>query len=296
MEIVDTLAFIDGMDFNTFFRGLLSTIAMFIVLCGGTYMILATNVGIRQGMLLALSGLFGWMFLMGIVWTIYGTGWVGDAPTWDLVEINEGELANADIELAQGLNGIDLSAGVESDDPDEAQNEAAEYAEGTELEGWRYLKTSDSVRGEAQSSVDEYLIEEEVYEAGDYVSLQFGAFATGGKPILEDDSRFGRVKHFFSETFLHPTHSQELLAVQVQGAKEQFVLAGESPPVPEIDQTKPVTTVVMERNRGGPIPSVISGLRFIPLRFTVITGALFLICVLVLHNRDKREALAVASK
>ena len=47
-------------------------------------------------MLISLVSLFGWMFLMGIVWTIYGIGWRGTAPTWDLVEVNVDDVDDND--------------------------------------------------------------------------------------------------------------------------------------------------------------------------------------------------------
>ena len=55
------------------------------VLCGSVYLILGTNLGARLGFLVALTGLFGWMFLMGIIWGIYGIGLKGPEPSWEAV-------------------------------------------------------------------------------------------------------------------------------------------------------------------------------------------------------------------
>ena len=55
------------------------------VLIGSVYMVLATNLGGRLGFLVALTGLAGWMLLMGITWSIYGIGLRGKDPTWDAV-------------------------------------------------------------------------------------------------------------------------------------------------------------------------------------------------------------------
>ncbi len=290
------LAFIDGVDFNIFFRGLLSTLTMFVVLCGATYMIIATNVGVRKGMLVASAGFFGWMFLMGIIWTIYGAGWVGATPTWELVEINRGDLSVAETEESNALAGVDLSELVTEQDPDLAQAQALEISRTQDLSGWDFLPASNSTRGEAQSSVDEYLLETGAYgSTEEYVALQFGAFTTGGKPKLKDDpTAVDRFVHFFDETFANPLHKQELIMIQVQGAKDVFSFTGGTPPVAEIDSNKDVVSVIMERNRGGPIPSLISGLRFTPFMFTVVNGLIFLICSWALHKRDKREALALA--
>ncbi|MFV0257016.1 MAG: hypothetical protein ACK5PP_01015 [Acidimicrobiales bacterium] len=82
------LGIVNGVGFDPFFRGLLSVLVAIVVLGGSTYLLVATNVGTRTGFLVAMSAFFGWMFLMGIVWTIYGIGWRGDPPTWALEEIN----------------------------------------------------------------------------------------------------------------------------------------------------------------------------------------------------------------
>ena len=46
---------------------------------GSVYLMLATNTGCRLGFLLALTGLIGWMMIMGLVWTMYGIGYQGPA-------------------------------------------------------------------------------------------------------------------------------------------------------------------------------------------------------------------------
>ncbi len=294
---VELLGFIDGIDFNIFFRGLLSTIAMFLVLCGAKYMIIATNTGIRQGMLLASAGFFSWMFMMGVIWTVYGTGWIGDAPTWDLLEIREGTLAEAETDNVSELANVDLASSITVPDPDLAQAQALTISEGEDIGEWIYLETSNSIRGDAQAAVDAFLIEEDVFaSAGDFVPLQFGAFTQGGKPrISSDASNVERFFHWFDESIFNPLHSQEVILIQVQAAREQFSLAGDVPPIAEVDTAQPVLSVIMERDRGGPIPAVISGTRFTPLAFTIISGLIFAFLCLQLHNRSQRLDRAVAA-
>jgi len=291
---IQQLAFIDGIGFDPFFRGLLSVLVGIVVLVGGTYLLVATNTGARSGMLISCAGLFGWMFLMGIIWTIYGIGWVGSTPTWHLIEVNiddaddlDDGLLFSEVEEAQGLAGIDLT--VDEPDPDLAQVEALALSREMELNGWRYLPTSDSVRGEAQAAADAYLVEEHIFEVGEYLPLQFGGFTAGGKPVLaEDANMLDRVWHFFDETFLNPTHPQELIVIQARATVPKPVLPGEAPPVAEPDPSAPLVSVIMDRDRGGPIPSVISGLRFTPFMFTVANGLLFAVFAWALHNRDRR--------
>jgi hypothetical protein len=300
--LAETLAFIEGIGFDPFFRGLLSVLVGIVVLVGGTYLLIATNTGARSGMLIAMAGFFGWMFLMGIIWTVYGIGWRGQPPTWALVEINIDDLEDSDdgllfseVEVAQGLVGVDVS--VDIDDPDEAQVAAVERSRSMELNGWRYLPTSDGVRGEAQASADAYLIEEHIFDGGDYLPLQFGGFTTGGKPVLDEDAnQLDRVWHFFDETFLNPTHSQELMVIQAQAIINKPSFPGQAPPLAEVNPDAPLVSVIMERDRGGPFPSIISGLRFTPFMFTIANGLLFAVFAWALHNRDRRqdEILAAA--
>ena len=46
-------------------RGLLTVIMGVVVLMGSVYMIMATNMGSRLSFLVTLTGLMGWMALMG---------------------------------------------------------------------------------------------------------------------------------------------------------------------------------------------------------------------------------------
>ena len=74
--------------FDPTIRGLLVILVAVVVLPGSIYMILATNTGIRVGFLIAAAGLFGWLFLMGGIWWMYGIGLKGRDPAWMPVEIN----------------------------------------------------------------------------------------------------------------------------------------------------------------------------------------------------------------
>ena len=291
---IQQLAFIDGIGFDPFFRGLLSVLVGVVVLGGGTYLLVATNTGARSGMMISCAGLFGWMFLMGTIWTIYGIGWVGNAPTWELVEINiddaddnDDGLLFSEVEVAQGLFGADVS--VDEPDPDRAQVLALERSQELDLNGWRYLATSDPIRGEAQAAADTFILEESIFADDAYLPLQFGGFTAGGKPVLTDNpSQVDRVLHFFNETFLNPVHSDEWIIIQAQATIPKPVLPGQAPPVAEVDPAGALVSVIMERDRGGPFPSLISGLRFTPLMFTLANGLLFAVFAWALHNRDRR--------
>lgn len=307
------LSFIDGLGFDPFIRGFLAVMVGVVVLIGGTYLLVATNSGSRTGGLIAGAGLFGWMFLMGVFWTVYGIGWRGESPTWELVEINAGNLDLAESERAQELGvallDADPAQGVDSDDPDIAQRQAVEFVRENpdDFASWRYLATSDPMRGEAQSSADEFLAEFEVFEStAEYVPLQFGAFNTGGKPLLDPDiaeddpdksawvetftDAPARVLHTIDTMTLHAIHTEELTVVQVQGVIQQPTLPGQAPPVAQVDPEEEVYNVILRRDRGGPLPMLFGGQRFTPAMFTIFNGILFAVFAYALHTRDKREA------
>jgi hypothetical protein len=224
-------AFIGGVAFDPFFRGVLVVMVGVVVLMGSTYLLVATNAGPRVGGLIAAAALFGWMSMMGVFWTIYGIGWKGEAESWSLVEITSDSPSSGDdglpfsgdetvIELGDSLRTFSVADGTSSTDPDVAQQEALAFARANvdDLAGWRYLVTSNPRRGEAQASADEYLHSHEVFEStAAYVPLRFGAYNIGGKPLLvEDPNVVDRVLHKLDTTFVHFWHPQELIIIQVQ--------------------------------------------------------------------------------
>jgi hypothetical protein len=317
--IATVLAVFDGIAFDPFFRGLLSVLVGVVVLFGGIYLVIATNSGSRLGGLIAGASLFGWMFLMGAVWTIYGIGWKGEAESWELVEIHSGDLALAEteeaVDLATGLTSFTPDVG-DIDDPDLRQLAAvftAAQSGAGGVGGWKYLATSDSKRGEAQAAADVFLIDNHIFDSSaEYVPLQFGGFGRGGKDAAKTQEGqqvidlapealpwYTRVWHGAGNklhtTILQPWHPQELVAIQVQGVIEQPTLPGEAPPLPEADPDKAVKTVIIERDRGGPIPAWIGGERFTPFVFTIFNGIIFGIMAWLLHTRDKREMSARAA-
>ncbi len=297
-------AFIGGVAFDPFFRGVLVVLVGVVVLMGSTYFLVATNAGPRVGGLISAAALFGWMAMMGVFWTIYGIGWKGEAESWHLLEITSDSPSSTDdglafsadetvIELGDALRTFSVADGVSSSNADEAQLEALTHAKNNadDLAGWRYLVTSNSRRGEAQASADEFLHSHEVFEStADYVPLRFGAYNVGGKPLLVEDARwYDRVIHTLDTTFVHFWHPQELLVIQVQGAVDVAALPGEAPPVATPDSDKPVVSVVMERDRGGPLPILFGGTRVTPALFGIFNGIIFGLLVWSMHLRDRRE-------
>lgn len=297
-------AFIGGVAFDPFFRGMLVVLVGVVVLFGSTYLIVSTNSGSRIGGLVSAAAFFGWMATMGVFWTVYGIGWKGEAEHWTLVEINADDPSAGDdgliyssedsvIELADALGTFSVEGGVTSDDPDIAQQEAVDHAKANvdNMAGWRYLATSNSRRGEAQASADVFLHDKHVFDStADYVPLRFGAYNIGGKPLMKDDPNvLDRVVHKIDTTFVHFWHPQELLIIQVQGSIDVAALPGDAPPVAAKDTNKPIYSVVMERHRGGPLPVLFGGTRVTPALFGIFNGIIFGLLVWSMHLRDRRE-------
>jgi hypothetical protein len=89
--------------FDPTIRGIMICVVSVGVLCGSIYLIISTNTGPRLGFLIAGAGLFGWCFLMGIIWWIYGIGFMGRAPAWHGIEVNFDRTQQLSLEEAQTL-------------------------------------------------------------------------------------------------------------------------------------------------------------------------------------------------
>lgn len=76
-----------GIGWEPHIRGLLTVALAFAILGGSVWLLLVTNTGTRLGSLIALAGFWGWMFVMGIFWWIYGIGWAGSLPTWEVQDV-----------------------------------------------------------------------------------------------------------------------------------------------------------------------------------------------------------------
>lgn len=239
-------------------RGMLVVLVSFLVLCGSTYVVLATDVGSRLGFLVAAAGFWGWMAIMGLAWWVYGIGLQGPLPTWHVEEI--------------------LTSGR----PDDTS--AAALPEARDLSTWTELPEGDTIRGEAQTAADEALTGEDsrlavFEETSEYITVD--AFTTGGKDL---DSIWSRLPG--------PTPAQYAV-IQVQPAIEVVTLEegqtcppggrciqfGETPPKAEAQTGAPVSSVVMVRDLGS---------RRLPSAIVTLTSALiFGIVCNALHRRDK---------
>jgi hypothetical protein len=279
-----------GIAFDPTIRGILSVGVGVVVLMGSVYLLLGTNTGNRLGFLLALTGFFGWMAIMGVIWWIYGIGMLGQAPEWDVVEYNAADTSQAATDEVRelDLSALPMAGGevdyetistLGEDDPERYEQIGDRLEEDT---GWHFLAPSDPSRGEAEATVDATLPNCDTCDFGidgpdDFVVLT--AFETGGKKGLPSDpNRWDRIKNEVTQalTIQHPDH---YAVIQVRKVIEQEPVPGEAPPTPEADPNEPVISVVMIRDIGDR--------RFPAAMITIGSTLIFLLLCWILHQRER---------
>jgi hypothetical protein len=244
-------------------RGFLIFLTGVIVLPGSMFLLLSTNMGAKIGFVLAAAGLSGWVFLLSIVWIIYGTGMKGNPPSWDVKEILTGDVA-----AHTALPAV--------------RNFPA---------GWRLVKTGDPSLAPAQSSADHFLTPAAAPAEGapkppkfvppfkttqDYVTV--AAYTKGGHNYL---FRIGshRVRFSIRHHLFYIKHDPHYYIIRVQPSLSSVTLAGAAPTLPAADVTQPITTVIMIRNEGS--------LREPNVFICLSAFLVFAVCTSFLHRRDK---------
>jgi len=243
-------------------KGITVVLIAFVTLIGGSYLIVATNVGGRLGMLLVGAALFGWIMSMGIVWWSYGIGLKGREPSWKPKEIITGDLALASTPKAR--NTELLNATVDS-----------------RVAGWIKLRDDDPKRGQTVASADAIIQGAGIFKAAGADGAEYlpvAVFDEGGErwPNLSFNAgKFGKT-NFDYIAFFHKPH---LAIVELQPTVKQKTEPGKAPPIAVIDTTQPARYVVMERDLGSKRqPSVF---------ITLGSGIIFIILCYMLHQRDK---------
>lgn len=236
-------------------RGFAIFLAALVMLPGSVYLLLSTNMGAKMGLALAVTGLAGWMTIMGAVWMVFGIGLKGREPEWKALEMITGPASQSLIEAMD------------------------EFPKGK----WKPLSQGDAQLADAQATADKLLAPASAEEGGgghgeeaeaepDPVAERFESpFSKTEDYVLLDGYRFGGENYFL--TLRHRPH---YVAVRVKPALFEEAPAGFKP---QPDLTGPTTTVVMIRDLGS--------LRFPPFLVMVTSGLIFGVCCWNLHQRDK---------
>jgi hypothetical protein len=146
-------------------RGIVVVLISVVVLIGGTYLIVGTNLGARLGVLVVLAGFFGWMMTMGAIWWVYGIGLTGPMPSWKPAEPIT---IIRDAQALVGAEVLETPAKVAAN----PVATAASVASQLESEGWQLLEESDPQRGQAVAASDAIIqVEAEEFAAGEYLSV-----------------------------------------------------------------------------------------------------------------------------
>jgi hypothetical protein len=282
-----------GIAWDPQIRGFLTLGVGVVVLLGSVYLLLLTNVGSRLGFLIAATAFWGWLFIMGSVWWVYGTvGMLGDLPKWDVKEVVYPGTDAAALDDAHSLDvadsGLPKSADEFEDLEPEDQQKVADQVK-SKLGGWKVLLESNPAFGEAKAAVDEHFVAEplddgtlKLTSGADYVPRY--SFERGGKDKLPaNPNRWDRITHKI-ETLIELRHPPHYAIVQIQPVVAQETVPGQAPPLPKADESKPVVSVIMERDLGqrrtpGALLAVASGIMF------------GLLCM-SLHRRDLRAMQA----
>jgi hypothetical protein len=78
-----------GLSWDPALKGILVVLVGATVLFGSVYLIVATNTGVRLGLLITLSGLFGFLSILTLYWWVSppGNGPRGMDPSWHALEV-----------------------------------------------------------------------------------------------------------------------------------------------------------------------------------------------------------------
>lgn len=252
-------------------RGIVVVLIALVVLVGGPYLVIGTNVGARLGILIVLAGLFGWIMVMGSIWWTYGIGLKGPVPTWKPASPITIVRDPSQMETA----GLITSSITFSGDP---QSDASAISEALQSDGWHLLDEADPQHGQAAASSDEILqIEAEEFSAGDYLSV--AVYDRGGE-------RWPKINE--SLDFIAFFHKPHYALVEVAPVIAQRSEPGRAPARPVIDTTQPHRYVYMLRDLGA--------LRQPAMFITFGAGIIFFLLCWVLHRRDLALRANLASE
>jgi len=244
-------------------RGLLTVVIAVIILVGSIYMVMATNMGSRLAFLVVLTGLFGWLMLMGIAWMIYGIGLRGPDPTWEAVP------GATVLQDNQALVKAGILPAIPDFSDDATPSDQASVI-GDELidEGYVLLDKSSPAFGQAQASAGVFLEAEGSYAPGTYEVLE--VFDIGGEryPKINDTWDF--------VAFFHTPHYVVVEAAPYEAVRNE---PGRAPASPQIDETQQRQYVYMIRDLGAR--------RQPPTVLAIGAGAVFFALCYLLHRRER---------
>ena len=270
--------------------GYLAVIIGIAVLCGSVYLLLATNLGVRLGFLVAWTGLWGWMLLMSIVWWVFGIGWIGSQPGWNVLQVTS-DPATVLVDEVQRLQGIPVDQppdGWIQIVADEKRDDGAEDVVDPEL------VQAQAFAADARSAADGHV----VCDAADprqLLAVNSCLFSAADeyqtyRVLIRGGERYrplGIPDNVITQYFLPSRGKPHYAVVQIQPFRPRVEidpnLFGDDGelviPDPQIDENEPVYSVVLVRDHGS--------VRLRPALLTIFSALLFGLGCYHLHRRDQ---------
>jgi hypothetical protein len=246
-------------------RGLLTVVMGVVVLMGSIYMIMATNMGSRLSFLVTVTGLMGWMVLMGLTWWIYGIGLKGPEPSWAAVP---GQTIIQDVPALRSAGALEtLPSGYEDADVSDLHGLVEEQFF---AEGYVQIETDNPAYGQAQAAASEFIEEDGALAAGQYEVTE--VFDIGGEryPLILNNESLDFVAFF---------HKPHYTVVEVSPLVPVRTEPGRAPAQPQIDEEAQKQYVYMVRDLGARRqPAVV---------LTIGGGAIFLALCFLLDRRER---------
>lgn len=258
-------------------RGILTVIIGTVVWMGSIYLILGTNVGARLGFIITLTGLMGWMMLMGLVWWMYGIGLKGEVPEWKQVP---GRTVIQEADLLPQAGVLDAPLAVSDDDtPSEI---AAMVAAQLDEQGWSRVDETAPEFGQAEASAGVFLEEEGALGPGEFDVTnvyEVDPPDESAYPKLGPNGEFDQIAFF---------HKPYYTLVEVAPFEELRVEDGRAPVAPRVAENQSRQYVYMIRDLGS--------LREPAAYITIGSTIMFLALCWLLHRRDRFVAQNRARK
>lgn len=270
--------------------GYLAVIIGIAVLCGSVYLLLATNLGVRLGFLVAWTGLWGWMLLMSIVWWVFGIGWIGSQPGWNVLQVTSNP-ETVLVDEVQQLEGI----GVDQSPP-----------------GWIEIVIKEKSDDDATEIVDPEIVQAQAFAADARSAADGHVVCDGADPrrllavnsclfsaadeyktyrvLIRGGERYrpaGIPDNAITQYFLPSRGRPHYAVVQIQPYQPRVEidpnLFGDDGkivvPDPQIDENEPMYSVVLVRDHGS--------VRLRPALLTIFSALLFGLGCYHLHRRDQ---------
>ena len=270
--------------------GYLAVIIGIAVLCGSVYLLLATNLGVRLGFLVAWTGLWGWMLLMSIVWWVFGIGWIGSQPGWNVLQVTSNP-ATVLVDEVRQLEGVPVDQSppgwIDIAVEDTSDDDAEEVVEPEVVQAQAFA-------ADARSAADGHVVCDDA-DPRRLLAVNSCLFSAADqyktyRVLIRGGERYrpaGIPDNVITQYFLPSRGRPHYAVVQIQPYQPRVEidpnLFGDDGkivvPEPQIDENEPVYSVVLVRDHGS--------VRLRPALLTIFSALLFGLGCYHLHRRDQ---------